>query len=174
MLQSRVQKQEPLLQSPTVSPDAQALVRRRSPAGSADRASSRVLRRADAADFAAAMDLDGAFAAPRDHATPGVRTITLTRSHDPLDERGEADAPGWHGDDDAPGWDGRDDAHGWHAHGHADATALMLSPAARPGHRRPPRTSIERLVDTPDRIALMAVALGVLLVIIAAATSATA
>lgn len=137
-----------------------------------------VLKRADAAAFADAMDLDGAFGAPT---APRSREIILSRHAGPADEEVvEADASE---DDDT--WleaarptgrvtrDGRGDpirrtvqiaSSGVH-------TDLADRRALREVAARAPRTPVERAGTRPDRIAMWVVMLGICLVLIAATSS---
>ncbi len=130
-----------------------------------------VLRRADAAAFADAMDLDGAFAAPA--ATPRSREIVLSRARGPVaDEQAQAE-PLTEGDEALV------------VRGHADLDRRTVLITGNPGihgqlterralrelQPRRSRSAVERVGRHPDRIAMWVVLLGLFLVLIAATSS---
>ncbi|MCW3014319.1 MAG: hypothetical protein JWO02_1411 [Solirubrobacterales bacterium] len=131
-----------------------------------------VLRRSDAAAFADAMDLDGAFGAPV--AVPRSREIILTRT------RGAVDA----GDDEdltvaadaekhpAVRGEGSSDRKTVRINGKGGVHAEVAERRAlrEIGSRRP-RSAVDRVRHRPDRIAMWVVLLGVFLVLIAATSS---
>lgn len=146
-----------------------------------------VLRRADVASFADAMDLDGAFGAPVRRAES--REIVLGRGR----ETGAyddivVDADGYAVDKDvviAAYLDADDHAHA--AHGAPDRKTVRI--IANPGinaavaerrklreiePRRPKASVADRAAASPDRIAMWAVVLGILLVLIAASSAGIA
>jgi hypothetical protein len=100
------------------------------------------LRRSDAAGFAAALDLEGAFAAP---AATG-RTIVLERERRPARDGGERPTV--------------------QITGHPGAA---LAPRAARGlePRRPRRRTVDRFGAQPDRVLMWAVLLGLFLVVLA-------
>lgn len=124
-----------------------------------------VMRRSDAAAFADAMDLDGAFGAPV--AISRSREIVLSRTHDDVEDV-VAVAP----DDERPAAQGSPDRQTVRITGnpgiHAD---LAERRALREVQVRRPRSAVARAVHRPDRIAMWVVLLGLFLVLIAATSS---
>jgi hypothetical protein len=130
-----------------------------------------VLRRADVAAFADAMDLDGAFGAP----VPASRSREIILSRTPGIAEGD--------DDDLvaePRAHGRPAVRG---HGTPDRKTVRItgSPGVhaeiaerrtlREIEGRRPRSAVERVGHRPDRIAMWVVFLGICLVLIAATSS---
>jgi hypothetical protein len=176
-------------------------LRRREGEHAPSRAAEPRLARADAADFAAALDLDGAFGTPRRASKRAEsREIVLTRdaAFERARERAERDAaprrrplavvpePA-----ERPAVD-REAARRTAEHeallaprdrferGPDGRRTVQISgqPAAAPRtrlreleRRRPNRRPVDRIASRPDRIALWVVILGILLVVIAATSS---
>lgn len=132
-----------------------------------------VLRRADAASFADAMDLDGAFGAPARRASRDAESREIVLSG----RRGPAAA----GVDDDARADPRPPVRG---QGSPDRRTVRISGqpgihaelaerrALREIERPRPRTStVDRMGSRPDRVAMWAVVLGLFLVVLAAMSS---
>ena len=145
--------------------------RRIEPAPSLPQKPAAVLRRADAAAFADAMDLDGAFAAPA--ATPRSREIVLSRARGPVtDEQAEAE-PLMEAEE-ALVVRGRPDLDRRTVHitGHPGIHGQLTERRAlRELQPRRSRSAVERVGRHPDRIAMWVVLLGLFLVLIAATSS---
>lgn len=135
-----------------------------------------VLRRADAADFAAAMDLDGAFGAPVSRAQSREIVLSGRRRADSAPTARTFDDEG-------------DPRHAAPRRGSRPASPDADRPTVRiSGHTGPqeeiaerralreietrrPRSVAERAEHRPDRVAMYAVLLGVFLVLVAALSS---
>ncbi len=116
-----------------------------------------VLRRADAAAFADAMDIDGAFGAPAPRSS-GSREIVLTGATSAavaVDRR-----------PDAPEQDRKPQRERRAGHSAAGERRASRAPQVRDS-----RTAAERMGGRPDRIVMWVVMLGMFLVFIAAAGS---
>lgn len=134
----------------------------RPPASSRRSERPAVLQRADAAAFADAMDLDGAFGAPA--RSSGSREIVLTGAGPRTDRPAAHEmSERAHG---APARDRR--------HERTDTGTDVGAPRRRPAREpqgRSSRTAAERLGGRPDRVVMWVVMLGAFLVLIAAAGS---
>jgi hypothetical protein len=146
-----------------------------------------VLRRADAASFADAMDLDGAFGAPVRRAESREIVLGRGRAADELDED-LVDADGYELDEDSVIADylQADDRDAVPGEGDPDRKTVRIT--ANPGihaeiaerrklreiESRRPKSVADRAAHHPDRVAMWAVVLGIFLVLIAASSAGIA
>jgi hypothetical protein len=138
-----------------------------------------VLRRADAAAFADAMDLDGAFGAPVP--APRSREIILSRTRAADRDYDYVDAV--IDDEDVELMSRAHERPAVRGHGNPDRKTVRITGGAgvhaeiaerrtlRELEGRRPRSAVERVGHRPDRIAMWVVLLGLFLVLIAATSS---